>query len=433
MTVKAEVTSSSFGSFNIKWVDHEPEIEFTSEEQKWIKDIVELIHDIYDPNEAEEFLTACYKGTEWEQTLGKYYKKRKQQRKTGTQFYLDNGGNAQNNKPIQGLQALSLAQAKAEAESQAAQAKSQQRQAEQRKSVEQSKALKNALERQKELEQESEKYLQDLLEEFATGRVHPQAKEVLRNIEVGNLVFLVGPAGSGKTTLAMQVADALGKDFHFTGAVHQKHELLGFIDANGNYIRTPFREAFEHGGVFLFDEYDASAPNTLTAFNAALSNGTCAFPDGIVRAHEDFVAIAAGNTYGAGATRQYVGRFQQDAAALDRFVFIEITYDEKLETDLAIQNYTKHGGWSQDILDNYLYTVRDLRRVINDLELQHIVSPRASIMGARLLAKNTPLEVICEMTLYKGMSDTMRKQVHTYVKNGYKTDEELERADSRNF
>ena len=35
--------------------------------------------------------------------------------------------------------------------------------------------------------------------------------------------------------------------------------------------------------------------------------------------HEDFVAIGAANTFGAGADAQYVGRNALDAATLDRF------------------------------------------------------------------------------------------------------------------
>lgn len=103
----------------------------------------------------------------------------------------------------------------------------------------------------------------------------------------------------------------------------------------GHVVRTQFREAYENGGVFLLDEVDASDPDALTASNSALSNGMAAFPDALVRKHEDFVAIAAGNTFGSGADRQYVGRNQLDAATLDRFTVFEVDYDEMLELEIS--------------------------------------------------------------------------------------------------
>ena len=46
----------------------------------------------------------------------------------------------------------------------------------------------------------------------------------------------------------------------------------GFIDAQGRIVNTEFRKAYEHGGLFLFDEIDASFPQAILAFNAALAN-----------------------------------------------------------------------------------------------------------------------------------------------------------------
>lgn len=78
-------------------------------------------------------------------------------------------------------------------------------------------------------------------------------------------IWLAGPAGSGKTYAAKTVAAALDLAFHFNGALSMPHELLGFIDAGGRYHRTPFREAYEHGGIYLFDEVDGSDNAALLA------------------------------------------------------------------------------------------------------------------------------------------------------------------------
>ena len=204
--------------------------------------------------------------------------------------------------------------------------------------------------------------------------------------------WLAGPAGSGKTTAAEQVAKALDLPFYSTGAIQTEYKLTGFVNAEGEIVRTPFRDAFEHGGVFLWDEIDGSNLNALVAFNQALANGHCAFPDKMVEKHKDFVAIAAANTFGSGATVQYVGRNRIDAATLDRFVFIEWNYDESLERQIA-------GN------DDWVDIVQAFRRAVDQLNIRHIVSPRASIDGAGLIAAGLSIKETRELVVRKGLDN----------------------------
>lgn len=227
---------------------------------------------------------------------------------------------------------------------------------------------------------------------------HKSLPTVLTAISAGCHPFLVGPAGSGKTTLAEQVAKALKRKFYMAARVTSEYKLVGFVDAQGRTVRTQFREAYEHGGVFLFDEVDASDPDALTAFNAALANGYGDFPDGMVARHKDFVAIAAGNTYGRGADRQYVGRNQLDAATLDRFQVFDIDYDEVLESTLA-----------GDV--KWTTYVQKVRRAVETEKVRHIVSPRASIMGARMLAAGMEWKEVEAATIWKGLPAETRQRV----------------------
>ena len=166
-----------------------------------------------------------------------------------------------------------------------------------------------------------------------SGLQHNAFEKVLNIMSADIHIYLYGPAGTGKTQIAENAAIALGKKFACISVCAQstKSDLLGFIDANGHYIRTLFRDTFENGGVFLIDEIDNGNPNILAVLNSALANGYCAFPDGMVKRSSDFTCIAAANTFGTGANRQYVGRNQLDAATLNRFVQVEIGYDEALE------------------------------------------------------------------------------------------------------
>jgi hypothetical protein len=197
-------------------------------------------------------------------------------------------------------------------------------------------------------------------------------------------VFVFGPAGSGKTTLAQTVAQTLGLDCYIAGAVQKDFKVLGYKDARGEYQTTPFRQAFEHGGLFLFDEIDASNPQVLLVLNAALANGICDFPDRTVKAHPRFRFIASANTNGGGATAQYSGRNKLDAASLDRFAVLECDYDDAL-TDSVVRSYGLTGAVLEEALE-WVATVRDYRLAARQNSVDLVLSPRAAFFGVRVLA-----------------------------------------------
>lgn len=180
------------------------------------------------------------------------------------------------------------------------------------------------------------------------GKAHPEMQDILTLASRRKNVLLIGPAGSGKTHLARQVAEAMDLPFAFIScsAGMSEGQLLGRLIPTGEsgkfeYIRSEFVKTFEEGGVFLFDELDAADSNTLLVLNAALANGHMAVPNRpsnpVAVKHPDFVCIGAANTFGTGADRQYVGRNQLDESTLDRFRIgqIEMDYDAELEAMLC--------------------------------------------------------------------------------------------------
>jgi cobaltochelatase CobS len=213
-------------------------------------------------------------------------------------------------------------------------------------------------------------------------------------------VWIKGPAGSGKTTAARQVAQSLGiGEFRFNGAIDTEYKLRGFCDAQGRIVQTAFRQVWTDGGVYLFDEVDASLPPAVLAFNAALANASCDFPDGPVERHKDCVILAAANTWGGGATSDYVGRAKQDAAFLDRFVSLHWEIDERLEAALC-----SDAAWAKRV-----QAVRKnvLQRGIKGV----IISPRATVFGDALLAAGLERKLVEELCLRKGMSTETWDQV----------------------
>lgn len=244
------------------------------------------------------------------------------------------------------------------------------------------------------------------------GTQHFQFPTLLQILSTKLNVYLVGPAGSGKTTAAINCAKALDIPFHFTGAIASEFKLTGFMNAQGQIVLTEFRQAYEKGGLFLFDEIDASYPQAVLAFNAALANDYMDFPDKRIPRHKDFYCIAAANTFGQGADRQYIGRNQLDAASLDRFVFIDWKFDENLERELA-------GN------DEWVDFVQEVRKVIADLKIRHVVSPRASIFGSKLLDKGIERKAVEKSVIWKGLDTSTISTILENLENyEYNPDED---------
>jgi cobaltochelatase CobS len=209
-----------------------------------------------------------------------------------------------------------------------------------------------------------------------SGFVHEAFDEVLALASMRKNIFLPGPAGCGKTHMCGQVADALGLDFGFISCSERMSEgqVTGRFVPTGDsgkfqYVSTQFVDCYENGGVFLCDEVDAADPNVLLVINAALANGILALPNRvenpIAKKHEDFVFMSAGNTFGSGADRMYVGRNELDAATLDRFLVgtVPMDYDANLDAMVC----------PDSDLRGYLLNVR---RLSNQAGLRRLVSTR---------------------------------------------------------
>jgi cobaltochelatase CobS len=228
---------------------------------------------------------------------------------------------------------------------------------------------------------------------------HDAFEDLLVVVGQRDHVMLVGPAGTGKTSGAKDVAAALGLAWSYWASNPRvtASALMGFMDANGNYVRTQFREAYEHGGVFILDEVDNAAPDLLTALNGAIENGTASFPDGLVERHPDFVVVATANTYGKGADRIYSGRQQLDGATLDRFIVLDWGYDLTLERRLAP-------------CDDWTDYVQAVRQVVEEQTIREVVSMRAAIKGGKYLGLGWSWSKVESTVLFRGWNrDSLSK------------------------
>ena len=243
---------------------------------------------------------------------------------------------------------------------------------------------------------------------------HPMFEKCLRLAQSGINVLMVGPAGTGKTTLAKQIADALGLSF---GALHcsagiSESQLLGWLLPTGEsgrfeYQAAQFADLYQRGdSLFLLDEIDAADPNLLMVLNGALANGHLHVPQNIneptvARGKRAYV-MAAANTYGHGADMQYAGRNQLDAATLDRFYIVHIGYDANLERLLTGRESLSFRPWKPAPADSdyradviHLADWLDAVRIkASDSKLRRVISTRAYTKASQARQAGIPCEEI---------------------------------------
>ena len=226
--------------------------------------------------------------------------------------------------------------------------------------------------------------------------MHQKFAEVLKDVKLGIPDMLVGPTGSGKSTLLKQVAEKLELEYYPMSVNGQtaEYQIIGYKDAIGRYKRTAFREAYEKGGLFSFEEIDAGNPNVLTVINNALSDDFYIFPDKKVRKHKDFRLCASANTYGYGATRQYIGRNPLDAATLNRFAMITVDYDENLEIQIGP-------------VPEWTLFVQALRHTVSCWDNNTppiIISTRAIVSGGWDIKSGTDWDTVLHKFVWRGVA-----------------------------
>jgi hypothetical protein len=227
------------------------------------------------------------------------------------------------------------------------------------------------------------------------GLVHPEFERALGYLSqkgpngYRTNVMLVGPAGCGKSHMIAQLATALGVDHTIVGgtAGATEGDLIGrLLPGDGGrfeYVPSKFVQLYEQGNALLgFDEIDGFDPNMLMMANMPLANGHMYVhirkDNPCVTRGENVFFIATANTFGTGANPMYVGRNPMDEATRDRFIFISVDYDHRLEESIAAA-----GGLSAAEMAG----IWELRDRCREAQLRRVISTRAfqkaAIMKAR--------------------------------------------------
>jgi hypothetical protein len=178
------------------------------------------------------------------------------------------------------------------------------------------------------------------------GLFHCQFSDVVKRLQVNAQikrgVWLHGAAGGGKTTLALQAAEALDVKFVpiFGSPTLTDTKLLGYTNAGtGDFVKGSIYDAYacpeahERGALLFIDEADAG--EFMLVLNALLANDYYRFANGeVLHRPKRFFILAAANTLGTGSANGY-RRATLDFASRDRFTPYALNYDEALETKVA--------------------------------------------------------------------------------------------------
>ena len=171
------------------------------------------------------------------------------------------------------------------------------------------------------------RYPNDVVVKTKAGQNIPSFFQIIDDLQQGNNVFLVGPAGTGKTTLAEMIAEAIGVD---TKTINCNEwtaptEIIGGQTIEG-YKQGKFIEAWKDGHLLILDEMPKLNPNTAGLLNDGLAKAAKDWAEvedqgGTKHVkHKNFAVIATGNVTGKGfVSQQYGGNNRQDASLLDRF------------------------------------------------------------------------------------------------------------------
>lgn len=258
--------------------------------------------------------------------------------------------------------------------------------------------LRKLAEKLKAEEEEKKRKAEEEAKMIDMSKLQPH-EQLKRLIEAGmRNIWMVGPAGCGKSTMARMTAKELNLPYLCIscGIGTSATEFLGYKYPTRE--STKFAEYYAKPSIILIDEMTALDPAVGQVLNAALANDEIETTTGLVSRNPECIIIATSNTFGSGASRQYVANNQLDTSTIDRFIggIIEVDYSVDYESQYDV-----------DVV-NYVWKLRECIKACN---IRRIASTRMIQSGTRMKKayfKNWKDMLICNWT------DTEREMVKKF-------------------
>jgi gas vesicle protein GvpN len=236
-----------------------------------------------------------------------------------------------------------------------------------------------------------------------TERIEQLARRALDYLGAGYPVNLEGHAGTGKTTLALHLAERIGRPVSLIHGDDQINsaDLIGGeqgfrkCKSIDNFVHSVLKTeettkriwvdnrltvAVREGHTLIYDEFTRSRPEANNVLLSILSEGILNLPkrqangEGYLHAHPEFRAIFTCNP------EEYAGVHRSQDALLDRMIPIRMD-DYDRETEVAITR--AKGGVAEEDARRIVDVVRTFRELDG---YAHRPSIRAAIMIARVTA-----------------------------------------------
>jgi len=234
-----------------------------------------------------------------------------------------------------------------------------------------------------------------------TPYVQDMIKRAFLYIQAGYPIHFSGPAGTGKTTLAMYLAAQLGKptilihgdeEFGTSDLVgsefgyRRKKVVDNFIhsvlkaeeDVVGRWVDNRLTVACKHGFTLIYDEFTRSKAEANNVLLSVLEEGILDLPaargiEGYLRVHPNFCAIFTSNSH------EYAGVYKAQDALRDRMITMKLQHYDR-DTEVAITIAKSH------IPPSDAEKVVDIIRALRDKDKNGAIpTVRAAIMIGRVM------------------------------------------------